>query len=86
MDTQWDRRLEYAALLLAFVVVPIVAVIILRVTAIPRFNPSRLTNWAVVGGVLLAIAAIALPAVLLTGWQSAQQPTSEEPPRERRRS
>ncbi|WP_126662194.1 hypothetical protein [Haloterrigena salifodinae] len=86
MDTQWDRRLEYAALLLAFVVVPIVAVIILRVTAIPRFDPSRITNWAVVGGVLLAIAAIALPAVLLTGWQSAQQSTSEEPPRERRRS
>ncbi|ELZ19806.1 hypothetical protein C477_07503 [Haloterrigena salina JCM 13891] len=86
MDTQWDRRLEYAALLLAFVVVPIAAVVILRVTAIPRFDPSRITNWAVVGGVLLAVAAIALPAVLLSGWQSARQSTSGEPPRERRRS
>ncbi|NUB89583.1 hypothetical protein HTZ84_20185 [Haloterrigena sp. SYSU A558-1] len=85
MDTQWDRRLEYAALLLAFVVVPIAAVVILRVTAIPRFDPSRITNWAVGGGVLLAVAAIALPALLLSRWQSARRSTGEEPPRERRR-
>ena len=85
MDSQWGQRLEYAALLLAFVVVPIAAVVVLRVTSIPQFDPSRITNWTVGGGVLLAIAAIVLPAVLLSRWQSARQSVSEERPRERRR-
>ncbi|ADB62146.1 hypothetical protein Htur_3282 [Haloterrigena turkmenica DSM 5511] len=84
MAIQGDRRLEYAALGLAVLVVPVTAVVVLEVTAISRFDPSRITSWAVVGGVLLALAAIALPAVLLTGWQSAQRTAREETTRDRR--
>ncbi|WP_339102292.1 hypothetical protein [Haloterrigena salinisoli] len=85
MTTQGSRRLEYAALGLAVLGVPVAAVIVLEVTALARFDPSRVTRWTAVGGALLALAAVALPALLLSGWQSAQRSAREDATRERRR-
>ncbi|MBZ6495522.1 hypothetical protein [Natrinema longum] len=53
----------------------VVVVVLLGFLAVRLFEfPSdRLTIGAVVGGALLVIGALVLPAVLLSGWQSSEK-------------
>lgn len=77
------RGLEAAALVLAVVAIPLTAFVVLEVVA--GFDPIRVTRRTAVAGLLLAIGAIALPAVILSRWQSARRSIREDATRDRRR-
>ena len=73
MEDRWERRFEYAVLGLTLLAVPVAAVVVLEVLALPRFDPGSVTTRGIVAAAVLAFAAIALPAYILFGWQSAER-------------
>ncbi|WP_440770767.1 hypothetical protein [Natronorubrum sp. DTA28] len=87
MDDQ-SRRLESPLPLLVIAVVALASVAALGALTYLEFDPPtsltlsprHVTVGTIVAGTLLVVGAIALPAYVLSGWQSAQ----EEAGRERR--
>ena len=73
MENRWGRRLEYAVLGLAFLAIPAAILLFLEVISIPRFDSGSLSGLAIGVAAVLVLAAIALPAYILSGWQSAER-------------
>ncbi|WP_254531815.1 hypothetical protein [Natrinema gelatinilyticum] len=67
-----DSRRRNPTLLLLLATLAIGAVVVFAVTSLdlPR---ARVTVGAVVLGVLLVVGALALPALILSGWQSENE-------------
>ncbi|WP_440763567.1 hypothetical protein [Natronorubrum sp. DTA7] len=87
MDDQ-SRRLVSPALLLAVATVAIASVAALGALTLFEFDlptsltlsPRYVTVGTVVAGTLLVVGAIALPAYVLSGWQSTREAGRERSP------
>lgn len=81
MDEQRSRGRGLAAGLLALVAVFLAGLAAFAVFTLPQFDvdpsfavtPDRVTVGALVVATLLVVAAIALPAVLLSRWRSERE-------------
>ncbi|ELY68427.1 hypothetical protein [Natrinema versiforme] len=67
-----DPRARNPSLLLLAVLLVVIPLGLLAARAL-AFPVDRVTIGAVVGGALLVIGALALPALLLSGWQSKRE-------------
>ncbi len=85
MDDQ-SRRLESPLPLLVIAVVAIASVAALGALTLFEFDlptsltlsPRYVTVGTIVAGTLLVVGAIALPAYVLSGWQSEQERAGQE--------
>lgn len=67
-----DSRIRHPRLLLLAVFLAVIPLGLLAARVL-EFPVDRVTVGAVVGGTLLVIGALALPALLLSGWQSERE-------------
>ncbi|WP_254525329.1 hypothetical protein [Natrinema caseinilyticum] len=67
-----DSRRRIFALLLSFVALAIGAAVVFAATSL-EFPRTRVTIAGVVVGALLVVVALALPALILSGWQSENE-------------
>ena len=85
MDEQ-SRRLNSPNLLLVIATVAIASVAALGALTLFEFglptsltlSPRHVTVGTIVAGTLLVVGAIALPAYVLSGWQSTQEEAGRE--------
>ncbi|WP_436345753.1 hypothetical protein [Natronorubrum sp. FCH18a] len=86
MDDQRSRRLAHPALLLAVAIVSLGSVAVLAALTVHEFDlaasltlgPRRITIGTVLAGALLVVGTIALPAYILSGWQSAGEDAARD--------
>ncbi|QSX00195.1 hypothetical protein [Haloterrigena alkaliphila] len=86
MADSGTRLIELAVLLFTLVAIGAAAVVVLETVTAPSLDVGHIPRWTAIAGLLLAVVAIALPASILFGWQSAREAAREEGARERRRS
>lgn len=59
--------------LISLAAIVLTVFVVIEVTGSSQFDPDRVTIGAVAAGALVVVAAIALPAYLLSSWQSERE-------------